>query len=282
MSTNDVNSNRLYIELEYPNSTSSLPNSSSPINKNSESINLGNQSQKLFSIIKVPKTYPQVKQSELDPETDRNDQSDDSAKLNPNSLISISKEVLKYLSEKKVSKGTDVTKYILLKLNVSQDDQSFKNIQRRVYDAINVMNAIGILDKDKNSLYFKGHSNFKKIFYKSSLQNRNSIIKEKLNFKADRINTKQHELMALALKVRINLTIKFYLSKKLQIVNQSNVERKFTCEKIDYPFNLIKLFSDAAFVIKEDDCNSRLCILSDKPLKIINEEDIMKNILKKE
>ena len=68
----------------------------------------------------------------------------------------------------------------------------------------------------------------------------------------------------------------------MQFINQNNLERKFTCEKLDYPFNLIKQATDASLVIKQDDFNSRICILSDRPLVFISEEDIMKNILKNE
>jgi hypothetical protein len=135
---------------------------------------------------------------------DGDEQSGDLGKINPNSLISISREVYKYLEETKYTKGNDVTQLILDKLNVSQDDMSFKNIQRRVYDAINVMYAIGILNKDKNTLEFKGHKSFKQMFSKKSI-NRNKALKDRLNYKAERINTKQHELMVLVLKVLVDI-----------------------------------------------------------------------------
>ena len=32
----------------------------------------------------------------------------------------------------------------------------FKNVQRRVYDAINVLHALSIIDKDKNKIYYRG------------------------------------------------------------------------------------------------------------------------------
>ncbi len=59
-------------------------------------------------------------------------------------------------------------------------------------------------------------------------------------------------------------------------------QRKYHLHKLAYPFNLIKQNSDASLSIKEDDTNTRLCILSDKPLDFIREEDIMKNLLQSE
>lgn len=45
---------------------------------------------------------------------------------------------------------------------------------------------------------------------------------------------------------------------------------------------LLKQGADASFIIKQDDLNTRLCILSDKPLDTISEEDIMRALLKDE
>ena len=59
-------------------------------------------------------------------------------------------------------------------------------------------------------------------------------------------------------------------------------DRRFTPHKLAYPFNLLKQNSDASLSIKQDDYNMKLCILSDKPLDFISEEEIMKNLLKNE
>ena len=64
--------------------------------------------------------------------------------------------------------------------------------------------------------------------------------------------------------------------------NQTDLKRQNTLDKLDYPFTLIKQGPDAAFIIKQDDYNSRLCIFSDKPLNILDEEAIMKSLLKEE
>jgi hypothetical protein len=53
-------------------------------------------------------------------------------------------------------------------------------------------------------------------------------------------------------------------------------------DKLGLPFNLIKNTNDANFVIKQDDLNTRLCIFSDKPYDLINEERVIKMLLKDE
>lgn len=34
--------------------------------------------------------------------------------------------------------------------------EDFKNVQRRVYDALNVLNALGIVEKKRNNIVYKG------------------------------------------------------------------------------------------------------------------------------
>jgi hypothetical protein len=150
---------------------------------------------------------------DVDAENNHNSQSQSNSKVHPNSLISISKEVYDYLNDKVFAKGTNVTEHILEHLKNFQTKLSFKNVQRRVYDAINVMNAVGILYKDKNCLYFKGNNMNMTTKVKdpsaTSQERRTKMMKEKLNAKCEEINKKQHELSALCSKVNIHKIILF-------------------------------------------------------------------------
>jgi hypothetical protein len=123
------------------------------------------------------------------------------SKTNANSLISISKEVYVYLREMIESKGSNVTEYILKQLKKSQSNLSFKNIQRRVYDAINVMNAVGILHKEKNNLFFKGKMNFSSSKCKRNKNESSKYLREMVRQKRNLINSKQHELVGISAKV---------------------------------------------------------------------------------
>jgi predicted CopG family antitoxin len=126
--------------------------------------------------------------------------SHNNSRQNPNSLISISKEVYAYLKDMNESKGSHVTEYILKHLEKSQTNLSFKNIQRRVYDAINVMNAVGIIRKEKNNLLFRGGIS-NTCLGRAKNKNEKKNLKEKIKNKINSINSKQHELIGLCTKV---------------------------------------------------------------------------------
>jgi hypothetical protein len=129
---------------------------------------------------------------------------DDDSRTNPNSLISISKEVYKFLGSKVRAKGTTVTDHILNNVLSSEDSSHrFKNIQRRVYDAINVMSAIGILEKNKSNLIFKGKLDIKRSKTNTVKNKENQVrcLTEQLHSKFNDINKKQHELAGLCSKV---------------------------------------------------------------------------------
>lgn len=175
----------------------------------------GRRKQKVFKIVKIQKATKRLGSKRRDKEILsklKRDSCDNSVcddhesenTSNPNSLISISKEVLKFLKEKVKSKGTNVTHFILSQLNLDQSDKSFKNIQRRVYDAINVMSAVGILDKDKNNLHFKGSHSFENSKISAKLIKQ---VTDSIKLKTQEINQRQYELLALASKV--SLPIKF-------------------------------------------------------------------------
>jgi len=70
--------------------------------------------------------------------------------------------------------------------------------------------------------------------------------------------------------------------KKLSQKNFQEKFRKTTDEKITYPFILIKQDSSASLLIKQDDHNHKLCILSDKKLEIMDSDYICRILLKNE
>jgi hypothetical protein len=84
-------------------------------------------------------------------------------------------------------------------------------MQRRVYDAINVMHAVGVIEKNKSNLRFITKTNQIKKDNENNItdftkpENIVKSLKEKLNIKFSDINKKQHELAALSSKVFIVL-----------------------------------------------------------------------------
>ena len=57
--------------------------------------------------------------------------------------------------------GTDIANEIQeLYKQFSDKDVDFKNVQRRVYDALNVLDAMDIIKKDKNQIYYNEDNEF--------------------------------------------------------------------------------------------------------------------------
>lgn len=132
---------------------------------------------------------------------------------NPHSLISISREVDWYLRNKKCTKGPEVTRYILHILSDLKSEINFKNIQRRVYDALNVMIAIGLVEKKNNKLTYIAEEGAKlqtrsSAEMSSNVTNVGSSIGSTSpttvscldQYKLD-INNKQHQLIGICAKV---------------------------------------------------------------------------------
>lgn len=70
--------------------------------------------------------------------------------------------------------------------------------------------------------------------------------------------------------------------KRLSQKNSQDKYRKEAEDKITYPFILIKQDSSASLLIKQDDNNRKLCILSDKKLEIMDSDYICRVLLKNE
>ena len=134
-----------------------------------------------------------------------------------NSLIHISKEVKKFIKMKQHTNYNEVTNFILKslkeKLNKNEMNQcsiTYKNIQRRVYDAINVMNALKIIHKDNTNLTYHKLNQIK---LKEEIENKKNII--------------------------ISKFIELNCYKNLIEKNKNNYLQNCSSEKIELPFNLL-------------------------------------------
>jgi len=56
--------------------------------------------------------------------------------------------------------GTDIANHILELYKRFSDKVDFKNVQRRVYDALNVLSAMDIISKDKNHILYNPENEF--------------------------------------------------------------------------------------------------------------------------
>ncbi|CAG9311512.1 unnamed protein product [Blepharisma stoltei] len=71
-------------------------------------------------------------------------------------LINLSKQVLEKVKNSEVTTGNQIAKAILKDFPESTYEAEFKNIQRRVYDALNVLQAIDVISKIRNEIRYKG------------------------------------------------------------------------------------------------------------------------------
>jgi len=73
-------------------------------------------------------------------------------------LVFLSKKVLEEVSTKKETTGTNIANHILEIYKERNMKLDFKNVQRRVYDALNVLSALDVINKDRNRITFKGYN----------------------------------------------------------------------------------------------------------------------------
>ena len=246
-----------------------------------------NKKRTIFKISKIPKLKlnkisfeNEIEITNLNNNLEEESEINDQKEITRNSLISISKEVYKFIKQKHYTKGSDVTNHILEVLSSKKAKLNYKNIQRRVYDAINVMCAIGLINKEKGNITFisnddkilnNENSNIINFNKENNLENNQDI---KINLIKNNIKEKQNEL--------ISNFCREYFYKKLFDMNQNQYKRSTTIDKLDFPFYIITLENGCNYKIKQNEDNSRVVIFSDKPYTIINPDNIIKKKKKKD
>ena len=196
------------------------------------------------------------------------------------SLINISKLVFEFLKAVGHTTGNEVTSHIknvIYSKNNSQPNQ--KNIQRRVYDAINVMCAAGLIRKNRQEIQFirrsdqenhnhgandETNSNEKKEEEKSD------EIEEKIKAKINELEDKRKKL------IKNYLTMKFY--EKYYKLNDAYPQKKKK-KKLEFPFDLIKYDSSSPIKITSKDDASRYLLLSNSELVHLTPYDIIKKFI---
>ena len=151
-----------------------------------------------------------------------------SVETQKHSLINISRLVFEFLKTVGHTTGNEVTNHIKNVIYLKNNDQpNQKNIQRRVYDAINVMCAAGLVKKNRQEIQFIKHK-----AEENNLSDLNEGVeenKEKDKEKSDeideKIKQKSTELEEKNKKLIKNyLTLKFY--EKYNKLNETCPQRK--------------------------------------------------------
>ena len=205
-----------------------------------------------------------------------------SAETHKHSLIGISKLVFDYLKTIVYTTGNEVTDHIKNMLKSKKNDQlNQKNIQRRVYDAINVMCAVGLIKKNKQKIQF-----LKRNFVENKNNNLNDEIN--LNEKEQRENKEKiddDEKLKEKLKeleenrkilVKKYFSIKFF--EKYSQLNDKFPQRKLQ-NNLEFPFDLIKYDNSSPIKITSKEDSSRYLLLSNSNFVHLTPYDIIKKLI---
>ena len=197
-------------------------------------------------------------------------------KIQKHSLINISNLVYDFLKKTVHTTGNDVTTHIknIIQSNNNQPNQ--KNIQRRVYDAINVMCAVGLIKKNKQEIKFINYKN-----KNNAIKSINNINEEKEEEKSDeteeKINEKNNELQEKRNQlIKSYLTLKFY--EKYNKLNKTNPLRMYE-NKLEFPFDLIIYDKTSDFHMQSKDDSNRYLLLSNSEFIHLNPYEIIKKLI---
>ena len=194
--------------------------------------------------------------------------------LNEFSLINITKIVFDYIcrNQNNLNELTSqkITNNIVKSFskNENNESKSFKNIQRRVYDAINVMVASKILKKTKNKKYI---FNCKKIVNLN--ENKNERIDNQIIELEDTIKKKKEKLFSLISNIS--------LYQKFIDLNKNNINRINSLDKLNFPIHLINNVwgsNNNKFEIKSNKKQNKFLFLSDFPINFMNYEEVKKKL----
>ena len=196
------------------------------------------------------------------------------------SLIGISKLVFEYLKTIIHTTGNEVTEHIKNIFKSKKNDQSNqKNIQRRVYDATNVMCAVGLIRKNKQEIQFLKKNNQQSNIIRINKEidesqkkeeDKNDDIDEKVKEKMDELEEKRKKL------IKNYLTLKFY--EKYNKLNETCPQRKLQ-KKLEFPFDLIKYDSSNPIKITQKEDASRYLLLSNSQFEHLTPYDIIKKLI---
>mmetsp|Transcript_1175 Transcript_1175/g.2834 ORF Transcript_1175/g.2834 Transcript_1175/m.2834 type:complete len:219 (-) Transcript_1175:14-670(-) len=165
-------------------------------------------------------------------------------------LIFLSRKVLDRLQNCNTTTGNTIAKDIINELPTSLSDVDFKNIQRRVYDALNVLHALDIVSKVRNEIRFQGgvtYNDLKELSAKIALR------REVVTYK----------------KARLSETL-LHMNALRQLVLR-NMQTKESSQRVYFPLILVKLQSGFCINLIPETA----AVKSDLPAELINDTHIL-------
>lgn len=159
-------------------------------------------------------------------------------------LMNLSRQVLEKVKNGGVTTGNQIAKEILKDYSDNSYEVEFKNIQRRVYDALNVLHALSIISKIRNEISYQGLSNDKELgSFKGSLNSKRALIEEKKKALTENL------LHYIALHKLLNRNM---ASESINNVLLPCVVVRGSDVKIDIQEDTIRLVSGNSFTIYND------------------------------
>ena len=215
---------------------------------------LGKKREIIFSIVKIKKTSPKLLKLKNDSRSNQNNSNlaEGDSSDQPYSLSKICKLVFEFLKKTGVTTGTQVTEHILNVLNSQRKDDQFKNIQRRVYDSINVMSAAGVIKKGNKEIRFLGNENEKN---NPKIELREEKSDEYILEKMKEVEEKKKYM------IKRYLLLKF--KQKYQKLNETCNQRKYQ-KKLSFPFDLIAYNCSPPMKIVQNEDSTRAILFSSK------------------
>eukprot|EP00824_Muranothrix_gubernata_P022758 TRINITY_DN565_c0_g1_i3.p1 TRINITY_DN565_c0_g1~~TRINITY_DN565_c0_g1_i3.p1 ORF type:complete len:365 (-),score=14.34 TRINITY_DN565_c0_g1_i3:41-1135(-) len=181
--------------------------------------------------------------------------------LNANKkMIFLSNQVFSLIRERKVVCGTELAVTLMNEYKKKGVNVEFKNIQRRVYDAINVLTALNFIEK-------KSHG---EVVYKMQKQMPNLEQEKKVK---KRIADKTKQLFE-SLSLYNNLQCLFQANRK-------RIKEIPEEQKVRFPFVLLNLNSSAKAQIRLNGKKNNGAIFCDSPPSLTNEGQLLNNLMMK-
>ncbi|CDW80804.1 transcription factor-like protein dpb-like [Stylonychia lemnae] len=248
------------------------------------------QNQAEEKIIQKYKNQQEEDKSEESFEIDEDDcegEFEEGEKKKDKKLVFLSRSVLEKIREKPMTTGTQIANEILelykqfSEVSYTQSQcltqkVDFKNVQRRVYDALNVLNAMEIIKKDKNQIFFNSKNTLVPIETNNSIKS--SL---KLQITEDFIKLMDRNFDQSMRQIQ-RLKAEEHESPKSEQAMTTAEERTQTeshpgsTEKLFLPLLLIQESKNGSIELKTDPNYQSVQIFSDKKLRIINENHLLK------
>ncbi|MCQ2819476.1 MAG: E2F family transcription factor [archaeon] len=229
------------------------------------------------------------KEDKEDDKEEKEEKEDSDLSTARNSLIAISKEVYRYIEAEKQTQGSAVTNHILKILKEKGNKLNYKNIQRRVYDAINVMCAIGIIKKSKGFISIVPDApklNFltKKDGHFSGRSPYNTRFGNKCQYKSDDEVTIEHFENDIKKHKEdlVKNSAKIFFYNKFLKMNKNDFNRCNTEDKLTFPFYLVLMEKDGHVSVKEVENSNKAIVLAESPFSILEPEKIMQYFIQKD